>query len=559
MKPRRPIDSRTDSMRKSSEVVKQYLRWVTAAFIAVLTLSSHALAANDVERFDINRFIVEGNTLLAVEAVDAVLQPFLGKQKEADDIQRAIDALRQRYRSAGFSVVWVVAPEQKLDQGIVLLRVIEARVAAVVIDGNHFYDDANIRASLPALTENALPRAEDISVNVQLANQNPSKQVDVVLRPGGTPGEVDATVNVIDVRPLKVFMTLDSTGNEQTGRGRLGLGLTHSNLFNRDQIFTFSYITAPGSWDQTSLYSASYRLPLYRLGDSVDIIAAYSDVSVGTVETVAGGLDFAGQGTVYNFRYNQLLARIGEYSHRLVYGVDYRAFKNQCTLGSFGAAGCGAAAFDVTVTPASIAYSGNLSGPGSVSNFYVALSRNVPSTENGDESDFNAVRPSPVGGAGAPARYTILRLGGSFVSAFENNWQVRAAINAQYSPDALVSGEQFGLAGATSVRGFLEREIVRDTGHIVNVELYSPNFAGLFSSGETNVRGLAFYDYARGRNNQLDGEQNRKVSIASVGVGVRWNLARNFNLRLDLARVVDGDANNQVGDTRAHISIFLGF
>ena len=258
-------------------------------------------------------------------------------------------------------------------------------------------------------------------------------------------------------------------------------------------------------------------------------------------------------------RYNQLLERRGEYSQRIVYGFDDRAYKNNCALGNFGAAGCGPSAADITVRPISLTYSGNWAKPGRVSDLYVALSHNIPGGANGQESDFNAARPSPNGGNGAPSRYAILRLGASMVNAFENNWQLRAAVNAQYTPDALVSGEQFGIAGATAVRGFLEREITRDTGYIANFELYTPNLAGKLVPGEGNLRALLFYDIANAVNNPLDGESRQQVMISSIGTGFRWNIQRSFNMRFDLARVIDGGGIKKAGDLSGHLSGYFGF
>jgi hemolysin activation/secretion protein len=214
---------------------------------------------------------------------------------------------------------------------------------------------------------------------------------------------------------------------------------------------------------------------------------------------------------------------------------------------------------DVTVRPVSLAYSGNWAKPGRISDFYVALSHNIPGAANGQESDFNAARPSPNGGDGASSRYTIVRFGASIVNAFESNWQVRVAFNAQYTSDALVSSEQFGIAGATAVRGFLEREIVRDTGYFINLELYSPNLAGKLVSGGGNMRGLLFYDIARAANNPLSGEARQQSRIASIGAGFRWNIQRNFNMRFDLARVMDEGGSKKAGDLRGHISVYLGF
>lgn len=526
---------------------------------ALLLTSVLSFAQTPAERFDIDRFNIEGNTLLEPGEIEAALKPFTGKQREIGDVQRAIEALRQRYRSGGFSAVWVASPEQDLDRGVVTLRVIEARIGKVTITGNRFFDDVNIRASLPALKEEVLLRAGDISANVQLANENPAKQVDVVLRPDGKPGVVDASVEVIDVRPLKAFLTLDNTGNPQTGGFRIGVGVQHANLFNRDHVGTFNYVTSPGKENQVSLYSGSYRLPLYSRGDSMDFIIARSDVSAGAAQTVAGPLTFSGRGVVYGLRYNQLLERRGEYSHQIVYGLDYRAYQNECALGDFGAAGCGPAAVDVTVRPVSLAYSGNQAKPGRITDFYAALSHNVPGAADGRERDFNAARPSPDGGEGASSRYTILRFGASMVNAFESNWQVRAAFNAQFTPDALVSGEQFGIAGATAVRGFLEREIVRDTGYFASLELYSPNLMGELLPGEGNLRGLLFYDIAKAANNSLAGEIRQQASIASIGAGLRWNIQRDFNMRFDLARVMDAGGSKKAGDLRGHISVYFGF
>lgn len=525
---------------------------------APLFVQTQAFAQTQTERFDINRFRIEGNTLLKPEEIETVVMPFTGKQREYGDVQRAMEALRQRYRSGGYSVVWVVAPEQALDGGVVTLRVIEARIGKVTIAGNRFFDESNIRSSLPALIEGVPPRAGDISANVQLANENPAKQVDVVLRPGENQRVVDATVDVIDLRPLKAFITADNTGNAQTGEYRLGVGVQHANLFNRDHVGTFNYVTSPGKWKDVSLYSGSYRVPLYSPGDSMDFIAAYSDVSAGTAQTVAGPLTFSGKGTVYGLRYNQLLERRGEYSQRIVYGLDYRAYRNECALGTFGAAGCGPAAVNVTVRPVSLAYSGKWAKPGRVSDFYAALSRNIPGAANGKESDFNAARPSPNGGEGASSRYTILRYGASIVNALESNWQVRAAFNGQHTPDALVTGEQFGIAGATAVRGFLEREIVRDTGYIGNFELYSPNLGGILVPGESNLRGLLFYDIARAGYTPLAGETRQHVSISSFGAGLRWNIQRDFNVRFDWAKVKDPGGSRKVGDSSGHISVYLG-
>ncbi|MFY0080544.1 ShlB/FhaC/HecB family hemolysin secretion/activation protein, partial [Acinetobacter baumannii] len=65
--------------------------------------------------------------------------------------------------------------------------------------------------------------------------------------------------------------------------------------------------------------------------------------------------------------------------------------------------------------------------------------------------------------------------GASWFKVFQNDWQVRLASSLQVSPHALPPVEQFGLAGANTVRGFTERAVAADSGAVVNAELYTPD------------------------------------------------------------------------------------
>ena len=208
--------------------------------------STHVIGADPVTlRFDINEYRVEGNTLLKKKQIDSAVAPFRGKQRDFADIQRALEALEKTYRKAGFGAVQVFLPEQELQGGVVVLRVIESRIGKVEVTGNKHFDTGNIRRSLPALKEGQTPNSRALADNLRAANESPVKQARVVLRPSTKPNEVDAKVEVEDERPWRVFSTLDNTGTDDTGRTRFGVGLQHANLFNRDHVATAQYITSP--------------------------------------------------------------------------------------------------------------------------------------------------------------------------------------------------------------------------------------------------------------------------------------------------------------------------
>ena len=124
--------------------------------LVLANLSVTAALAQD-EHFDIVRFQIEGNTLLPQAQVEAAVAPLAGPKRVYGDIQKALEALERAYRAAGYSTVQVYVPEQELTGGVVRLQVTEGVVGKVLISGNKYFDDANIRASVPALKEGTAP------------------------------------------------------------------------------------------------------------------------------------------------------------------------------------------------------------------------------------------------------------------------------------------------------------------------------------------------------------------------------------------------------------------
>ena len=180
----------------------------------------------------------------------------------------------------------------------------------------------------------------------------------------------------------------------------------------------------------------------------------------------------------------------------------------------------------------------------------ITLLRNISGGSKGGQSDFTLAR------SGAKADYTVLRLGGSVTRALVNDWQLRAIANGQYTRDALIPGEQFGAGGATSVRGFIEREISNDSGVAVNLEAYTPNLCGRQG---WNCRLLGFVDNAYiKRNHALPGELE-STSIGSAGVGVRLLLSTYVNLQLDYGHVLRAGATSRADANRLHLRLGLAY
>lgn len=494
-------------------------------------------------RFDIRRFEVVGDNILGAEAIQRLVTPFTGTQKDFGDVQRALEALEVAYRERGYGVIQVQLPEQDITRGTVRFNINQPTVGKVNVEGNQYFSTANVRRSLPSVKEGETPNSNEIARDLQIAAEHPVKQSSVLLRSGANEGLIDAIVRVTDDRPWRLLATLDDTGTADTGYMRLGVGFQHTNLLDRDHSFTAQYVTSPGNLDQVSIYGLGYKIPYYRLNSTLDLFAGYSDVDSGTV---SGLFNVSGKGSIFGARWNYFLPKWRDIEQRVSFGLDYRAYQNSVTLGGVGLVP------DITVHPVSLAYAGMLRMAASELGFNASLSRNIPGGKDGDTGDFQAAR------TGANANYTILRYGTTFSHAFRSEWQGRIAFVGQFTRDLLVPGEQFGIGGSDTVRGYLPREASNDHGYATQLEMYTPNIAdNLGMSDKWRTRLVGFYDFGNVyRNDPLAGEQAGKY-LASTGVGMRLSYGKSVSLRLDLAQILKAHGTRQVDDMRLTGSLVL--
>ena len=546
-----------------------------AAVLIALAAAPQIDALGQDITFDIVRFQVEGNSLLTAERIDRLTSPFIGRHKRYGDVQKALEALDNEYRRLGYGTVNVYVPEQELATGVVRLQVTEAVIDKIAIVGNKHFDTENIRASLPLLKEGIAPNMRQLSENIQLSNENPAKQVEVTLGVSDDENKVNAKIQVTEENPIRTFLTLDNTGAKASGKSRIGVSWQNANVLNADQVLTLAYTTTPDapSGVKVDIFSVGYRLPIYAIGDSVDLIYGNSSTNTPSISpNLGGGLAINGKGQVFGLRYNHIFARQGEYSSRLVAGFDYKYMNTRCIDPTTGASFSidppipgNAACTPYTLRPVSATYSGQWLQPGQIIDFNIGLSHHLfpmgvgysfGPYANGD-SGFD--RYSAANSRRIKSEFTVLRAGGSYSKMLANEWLIRAALTAQYTPSALPSSEQIGLVGSTTVRGFNERALSTDKGYVGNLEAYSPEIApALGLSG--NLKVLIFYDWSNGYNLGTH-PSYMQANASSIGVGLRYNLKKDISARFDLARVFDSNSptTSIQGDLRGHFSFAYGF
>jgi hemolysin activation/secretion protein len=314
-------------------------------------------------------------------------------------------------------------------------------------------------------------------------------------------------------------------------------------------MVTAQYVTSPDHAKEVTIFAAGYRVPFYSAGGSLDVNLSYSSVNSGYLTTAAGSYGISGSGNTLGVRYTHLLQRLGEWDQRVSLGYDYKFFQsNVVPLGENSSI-----VPELVAQPLTLGYAGFSKADGREWGGSFALVQNLPGGDKNTSSAYQAMG----GRSQADASYRIARYNLYLRQAMPGQWQFNLRFNGQETSHALITGEQFGLGGADSVRGFAEREVMNDRGLGASLELVSPDFGKRLGLDDLHCQGLVFYDAGQiSRNLALPGETN-SAAIASAGLGLRLSYRNRINLRMDYANVRQGAGVRREGDERVHASLTL--
>lgn len=514
--------------------------------------SDAAAAPPPQPRVPVEQFEIAGNSLLDAAELQAVVAPFRG-QRSLDELKQAAAAVQARYRAHGYGAVVAYLPAQDIQGGRVRISVLEGRLTRIVVSGQQRFSEANVRRSLPGLQTGVTPQVRALDAQIRLANENPARRIALTLEPGQAPGQVDAQVLVTEQSPRRWTLGLDNTGNTRTGRWRASLAYQDVALWDLDHQVSLQYQMAPDQPRAVTVLGLGYRMPLYRSGLMLDGFAGYSDVDGGVTGTAAGPLQFSGRGRLWSLRVTDLLQRQGEFDQRIALSLSERTYLNECGIAGLPAGVCGPAGASVTVRPLALEYSLQRDRAGTLGVSGVLSHDFGWGGAHASQADVEAARP------GAALRYTTLRFDAA-AALPQRAWRWQTRLGGQWTGQALVPGEQFGLAGMNAVRGYEERELSGDRAAHVTLELHGPPWQrdGVGSTDRLHL--LAFADAGRVWN-RLDTPclDTRSVcSLASVGLGGRFSVA-GVQLRLDWARALRPAVRTARGDYRVHVQASHGF
>ncbi len=270
----------------------------------------HVVSTNGGPRFEVEKYYVEGNSVLSPEIVASVMTNVdgaFGTNVSKEGVIAAAMELQKAYRERGFVTVAVGVPQQKITNATVKVEVTEGRLANIKVAGNHYFSSNDVMRTLPSLHTNTILNGQIFTAELNRANANQDRQIYPALSPGLEPGTSDLTLTIKDRLPLHAKTELNNQSSPGTPDLRVNSSAVYNNLWQQENSLGVQYSFSPelyksyspvaydaynfsfpkvaqlyknaNDWnfyDQplVATYSAFYRMPLGKPESIEDIVAS---------------------------------------------------------------------------------------------------------------------------------------------------------------------------------------------------------------------------------------------------------------------------------------------
>lgn len=486
--------------------------------------SSNGQPQRSPDRFFIAALDVVGATILQPAEIERLVYKFTGPDKSGQDVDAARQAVQDAYAAKGYEAVIVDVPTQEtalFQQGIVQIRVNESPVGKIqVVDARH-HGEKRIRSDLPSLQEGRPLDLKSLQSDLSAANRFPDRTVSPAFKPGAEPGLIDVELKVQDSLPLHASAELNNDNSPSTTDLRASASVRYSNLFGAGHTLSASAIVAPRAPRESKVFSGSYLAPFIGSPWSVLLYGYSSNSNVAAL----GGTNVLGDGFQIGLRGIYRLPSKSS-SQSISFGVDYKDFNQQIFVG-----GVNAGTTPINYLPMVVEYT--FARGGEYTQFDATL---------GMTAGLRAIKKvrqicapgqvicTPVDqfqdkAVDSVENFFRLNLGLNYQFSTKSDIVLKAGLTGQLADTHLVSNEQFGLGGSSSVRGYYQSEAVADNGVGGTFEIQSPSLANMFGTFVDDLRFFGFvdagYTYLLGR---IPADQARDFTLVGAGGGLRIQL-----------------------------------
>ena len=482
-------------------------------------------------RFFIKKLQVEGNTILHDE-IAALTQPYENREATFEDLLQLRSAITQLYITNGYITSGALLPPQHLDTGIIKIKVVEGDVERIEVGGLRRLRSGYVTSRLKKATSTPLNQ-QRLEEALQLLQLDPLiEQVKAELVASSTQGRSILRVNLTEAPAFHSAIAFENNQSPSIGSIQGSVAVSHDNALGFGDRLSATY----GRTEGLNLYNLSYSIPLnalngrfsvgYNNDDSRIIAADFRDVGIRS------------EAQTYSFGFRQPLSRTPNSEFALSLGLDLRHSQTYILNDRPFSFTAGSEDGESKVTV--IRFSTDWVNRGV---------RQVLAARSQFSLGINAF-DATINDTGTDGQFFSWLGQFQWVQQLSSRNLLVARIDAQLTPDSLLSLERFSIGGVGTVRGYGQNQLVADNGILSSVEVRFP-----LTSDARTLQLVPFFEIGTVWNNrEIDPDP---TSLASFGLGLRCLIKPNLALRLDygIPLISVGDRGNSLQENGVYFSV----
>lgn len=464
---------------------------------------------------------VTGNTVFSDAEIAEVTAPYRNRTLTTEDLERLRLALTLLYVNKGYITSGAIIPDQDVTFGVIKIQIVEGILSRIDVEGQDWFRAGYLRDRIARGAQTPL-RLEPLQERLQLLQQDPRiERINAELRPGEKRGESIMQLKVKETSPWKAWLDFNNYQTPVVGAERGLATIAHQNVTGNGDAFSFTYGKSRGV---DPIIDTSYSLPLNRYDTT--FTASYRRNDFLVVDQSFRFLDLNVEAEIIGFTLRQPIYRT--LSDEFAVAITGERLYNKIT----------SIFDDIPGQPFQFIPGSSNTGVNQVSalRFSQDYTHRTGSTVIAARSRFSVgldLLGATINGGPVPDGRFFSWLGQVQAVRRFDDWgglQLLGRMDLQLANDRLFPLEQVPVGGRFSVRGYRENTLIRDNGFLASVESRIPVLK--YASGEDLLQFAQFVDLGRAWN--AKGGTPDPDTLASVGLGLRWNVLPRDRARFEL-------------------------
>jgi len=463
--------------------------------------------------------VVDPALHLPPRLADELQSEFLGQPVSMALLNRMVKKINKAYQSTDFPLVDAYLPEQDITSGHLQVMVREAVLGSVRVEGaKHSSTDYMIRQM--RLQPGARIDTSVIGRDVQWLNENPIRNVNVIYERSAREGASDVILKTTEVNPFQVYAGYANSGLVATGLNEVSGGFNWYQPFGTEQSLAYQF-SANQELDTLKAHAVVWGIP-FPWRHRLQIIGVTADTAI-QFPQAGGALGVNGTSRQLSGAYTIPLASAwSRLRHKLTVAADYKSTSSDILFGGQSLSNNSA-----EVMQFRLGYELFLNDKLGYTRFSAA---GVYSPGNLFRQNTYAAFDQLRAASQAQYWYAVAEL--DRLLRLPKDCSLALHLGGQYSNRRLLPTEQVLAGGYRTVRGYQESSARGDSGIKASLEFNLPAFHfAKWEGGEDTLNCFAFYDMAY-LTSVGDFASEPDQSLQSAGVGLRYQVADHFDLRL---------------------------